>query len=293
MQLPVRIRAKSRLAPACLALVIAMSGGAAHAQSLTGTWQVTVTEVSNTCFAPLGPPEATQIEILQAGDLIAAEGASNQTGLSGVVSGSDVAIGFEVFEDDGLVVYDPAENQLAIDAGGTLLSGDLHWDFYEPLDCTGTHDWSAVRDDAGTPGDLSGNWVLTATELTETCRAPDPNPFLLPLTIQQEGEIVRVVSEVSIGQIRLAGRISGSTLQLGAGFGQNGGFTVFDAAENALVIDPSSETFTGTVPWRSFTAATCSGVDSFVATLPEPDATLGMLAVVASLAAIKRRRVAS
>lgn len=289
MQLSARIRAASHLAsPVFVILLLAAPGGAARAQSLTGTWQVTVSEVSNTCSEPLGPPEMSQLEIRQEGDLIAAEsGAPNQTTISGVVSGANVSVAFEVFEEDGLVVYDPAENNLTISAGGAMLSGDLHWTFYEPLECTGTQDWSGVRD-VGTPGDLSGDWTLTATELTESCGPIDPMPLPLPVTIQQEGDLVRVVSDLGLGETRIAGWVSGTTLYIGAGLEQNG-FMAFDAADNALPIDPSFLAFGGTVSWQSFDAPTCSGVDSFVATLPEPDTALGALAAVASLATLRRR----
>lgn len=283
MQLSHSIRFSLLLA-ACLITVSVDAG----AQSLTGTWQVTVSEISNTCAEPLGGPEHSELGIFQAGDLIAATGSPNQTEISGVVSGSSLSIGFETSEDGGVTIYDPVENELAITAGGTRISGNLVWEFFEPLGCFGTQSWSATKMGPGTPGDLSGEWTIEVQEATESCGPPDPTVLPIPVTIQQEADLVRLTAdEVTLGQTRLYGRVSGTNLQVGLGIRQ-GGFTVFDAAESNVVIDPGFAAFAGTTAWESFTEHTCSGVDSIVATLPEPGAPASLLAAVASLFAIRR-----
>jgi hypothetical protein len=224
--------------------------------------------------------------IVQAGDLIAADSADpGVIDFAGVVSGANVSIGFAVADgQDGIEIYDPELNSLAITAGGTGLEGDLHWERYEPLGCTGTQSWSAVKDGAGTPGDLSGDWTLTATERTESCGPIDPNPVPIPVAIQQEDDLVRITSDLSFGQTQWTARASGTDLAAGVGLRQ-AGFTLFDSAESALAIDPDFAGFAGVVGWSSYDTLTCSGVDAVAATLPEPGAPLGSLAAFAALAA--------
>lgn len=276
----------------CAGSIALAAAGAAQAQSLTGTWNAVITEISNTCAAPPGDPDMSVVELLQVGDLLESDfGTPEQTLLSGVVTGSSLAIGFEEFDFGGVTIYDPAENVLTIDGSRTSIAGNLHWEFYEPFDCSGSQSWSGVKSSAGTPGDLSGSWTVTSTDLTDTCDVVDPTPVPFPVTIQQEGSLVRVTSAVDFGQTRIAGNVSGSTLRLGLGIREPGGdFTVYDAAENSFAIAPGFASFSGVTLWRSYEAQTCTGTDSVSLTLPEPGAIGAAAAVIAALSRVRRRR---
>jgi len=289
--LPARLRlATAESALGALVGVVAYAA-VAGAQPLTGSWQLVATATSNTCAEPLGPRPAHTLAIEQAGDLIAADSPDpNVIDFAGVVSGANVSIGFAVASGDRLEIYDPALNVLAITAGGTRLEGDLHWERFEPLGCTGTQTWTAEKDGAGTPGNLSGDWTITAAELTESCGPIDPTALPIPAAIQQEGDLVRIVANVDLGQTQWTGRVAGIELAAGVGLRQSG-FTIFDSAQGDLAIDPGFGAFAGVVGWSSYDASTCSGVDAVVATLPEPGAVLGPLAAVAAL--VGRRRISS
>jgi len=181
----------------------------AGAQPLTGTWQLAATAVSNTCAEPLGPRPTHTLAIVQAGELIAADSPDpSLIDFAGVVGGANVSVGFSVASGDALEIYDPALNVLTI-ASGTRLEGDLHWERFAPLGCTGTQSWSAERDGTGTPGDLSGDWTITAAELTESCGPIDPTALPIPAAIQQEDDLVRIAADVELGQTQWTGRVSG------------------------------------------------------------------------------------
>ena len=57
------------------------------------------------------------------------------TELVGTVTGQSLALGFEVFENPGLTVYESAHNSLAIAQDLQSFSGDLPWSFYSGVEC--------------------------------------------------------------------------------------------------------------------------------------------------------------
>lgn len=278
------------------ALWAGAGAGPVWSQDLTGIWQSTVTEVSNTCGDPLGPPEMSQLDIVQEGNLVDIDvvgGGPGVSEISGEVSGSQVAIGFEVFDSGAAAVevYDPALNQLTISPDETTISGDLNWERYEPLECVGTQTWSGAKDTAGTPGDLSGSWMVTVTEVSDSCGPIDPNPLVLPVAVEHEGDLINVTTALPFGQTRIIGRVAGQMLSLGMAIKENeGDLTVFDSADNNLAIDASFGSFTGLMTWESYEALDCTGVDSIVAVVPEPGAALRAIALVGCLSAIGARR---
>lgn len=278
------------------ALFAGAAPGPAWSQDLTGVWQSTVTEVSNTCGNPLGSPEMSQLDIVQEGNLIDIDvvgGGPGVTEISGAVSGSQVAIGFEVFDPGAAAVevYDPALNNLTISPDETTISGDLNWERYAALECAGTQTWSGTKNAAGTPGDLSGSWTVTVTEVSDSCGPIDPQPLVIPVvTVVHEGDLVDV-STVPFGQTRIIGRVAGQTLNLGLAIKESeGDLTVFDSADNSLTIDGSFASFTGLMTWESYEALDCTGVDSIVAVVPEPTAALCAVALIGSVSLVGARR---
>lgn len=249
--------------------------GPASAQTLTGGWQITVEEISNTCGEPLGPAEATDVDILESGGLFAVDvpgGLPGQTPIEGTRSGSLIELGFEVFEEGGATLYDPADSSLVRNAAGDLFSGTLGWEFYWPEECAGTETWSFSRTGAGTPGNLSGSdWTVTAVQTGDTCDPIDPTPIVVPVSIVQSGPLVEFTVPVDFGQTRIRGRVSGQTIRLGLAIRESGGdLTIFDANDNPLTIAPSFASFAGTMSWTSYTSRLCTGVDGVTAYLPEP-----------------------
>ncbi|MEZ4333176.1 MAG: hypothetical protein R3F35_15555 [Myxococcota bacterium] len=266
-------------------LVVGAAGAAslASAQSLTGSWQITVEEISNTCGDPLGPAEANGVDILESGGLFAVDvpgGLPGQTPIEGRRSGSDLELGFEVFEDGGATLYDPADSSLTRNAAGDLFSGTLGWEFYWPEACAGTETWSFSRAGAGTPGNLSGSdWTVTAVQTGDTCDPIDPTPVVVPVTIEQSGPLVEFTVPVDFGQTRIRGRVSGQTIRLGLAIRESGGdLTVFDANDNPLTIASDFASFTGTMHWTSHASLICTGVDGVTAYLPEPAIGGGLVA---------------
>lgn len=257
------------------------------AAQLTGTWQSTVTEVSNICGDPLGPPEMSQLDIVQEGNLVDIDvigGGPGVTEISGEVSGTNLSIGFEAFRDGGVQVHDPAFNTLVINQGATMISGDLNWEFYEPIDCVGTQTWSGTKDTAGTPGDLSGAWTVTITEVSDSCGPIEQSPVIVPATVVQEGNLIDVTT-IDFGQTRLIGRVSGQTLSLGLAVKEDeGDLTIFDAANNLLTIQPDFASFSGLMSWESYESLVCTGVETIV--MPEPGAGIAALATLGSLLAL-------
>jgi len=273
-----------------LGLFASAGSGPAWAQDLTGAWQSTVTDVSNTCGDPLGPPEQSQLDIVQEGNLVDIDvvgGGPGVTEISGEVSGQSLSLGFEVFRDGGVRVYDPAFNILSISQDETMINGDLNWGFYEPFDCSGTQTWSGTKNTAGTPGDLSGSWMVTVTEVSDTCGPIDPAPLLIPVTVLQQGDLVNVTT-IDFGQTRLVGRVAGQTLNLGLTIEESeSDLTIFDAANNPLTVQPDFASFTGLMSWESYESLVCTGVESIV--VPEPGWGLLAWAMVGGLCALRSR----
>ena len=288
---------RTRLFILSLAMAMATLLGpqASTAQLQSGAWHIVVTETSNTCGDPLGPLEAVDVTLLQSGNLVDIDVPDpNLTEVSGVVSGSSIAVGFEVFDTPGLEIYDPAQNVLTIAPGNELFSGSTSWEYYEPLDCAGTQTWTAQKQTTGTPGDLSGDWDLTVVEVSETCGPIDPTPIEVPITLVQEGTLVDGSSPVDFGQTRIVGRVIGSTLNLGLGIRElEGDFTVYDAAENSLAISGGFDSFSGTMTWRSYEELVCTGVSEFVVAIPEPGMAISTLIGAATLLTVARRRARS
>jgi len=274
-----------RHSPRCLATGLAALALApsAQAQSLSGSWQVVVADVSNTCDEPLGPAEALPVTIHEAGGLVAIDvDRPDQTPVEGDRSGTTLRLGFEVFEDGGVTVHDPATTLLSVNAAATSFSGLMPWSFYSPAVCTGTQTWSATRPSVTTPGSLAGsNWTIRVTETSDSCDAIDPSPVDVPVSIVHAGSLVEVLAP-DFGQTRLRGRVSGQTLRLGLAIAEAGGdFTVFDAADNPLAIAANLRSFSGTMTWTAFAGLECTGVDRVTAYLPEPGVGAGVAAATA------------
>jgi hypothetical protein len=284
----------TRILAVAVALTVLIPDSPAHAQSLTGSWQITVDELSNTCGDPLGPAESLEVDILQAGSLVAIDvpgGIPDQTPIEGTRSGSSVELGYETFDQDGVTSFDPAASALALNPAVTRLDGTMAWEFYGPETCTGTQSWTAARAGASTPGNLSGaNWTITLNELTDSCDPIDPTEVEIPASIVQSGSLVEVIAP-DFGQIRIRGRVIGQTLQLGLAIREAAGdFTVFDAADNPLAIQPTFTSFSGTMRWTAYEELVCTGVDRVTAFLPEPDFGSALVAGLAGLLSLAGTR---
>jgi hypothetical protein len=267
----------------------------ARAQSMTGSWQLVVDEVSNTCGEPLGSAEASVVDVLQAGDLFVADGPGglpDQTPIDGKRSGSDLTLGFEVFEDGGATIYDPADTALTLNPAVTTFAGTVAWAFYAPGNCTGTQTWTATRPGAATPGTLTAaTWTINAVETSDSCDPIDPTPVPFSASIVQSGSLVEIVAP-DFGQTRIRGQVSGSTLRLGLGIrDEDGAFTVFDQGDNALAINSGFTSFSGTMSWRSFDGLVCTGIDAVVGYLPEPGSTIGLLVGFGAMLGVRRPRM--
>lgn len=277
----------TRILAMAIGLTVLIPTAPARAQSMTGSWQITVDELSNTCGDPLGPPASLEVDILQAGNLVAVDvpgGIPDQTPIEGTRSGSSVALGYETFEQDGVTSFDPAASALTLNPAVTRLDGTMAWAFYAPETCTGTQTWSATRPGTGTPGNLSSaNWTITVAELTDSCDPIDPTEVEVPASIVQSGSLVEVIAP-DFGQIRIRGRVTGQTLQLGLAIREAGGdFTVFDAGDNPLAILPAFTSFSGTMRWTAYEELICTGVDRVTAYLPEPEIGSALVAGLAGL----------
>ncbi len=284
----------TRILAVAVALTLLILDPPALAQSLTGTWQITVDELSNTCGDPLGPAGSLEVDILQAGSLVAVDvpgGIPDQTPIEGARSGASVELGYESFEQDGVTSFDPADSALTLNPAVTRLDGTLAWEFYAPETCTGTQTWTGARPGAGTPGNLSSNsWTITVREVSDSCDPIDPTPVQVPVSIVQSGSLVEVIAP-DFGQTRIRGRVSGATLNLGLAIREDeGDFTVFDASDNPLAIQASFASFTGTMSWTAYEELVCTGVDRITAFLPEPGSGSGLLFGVAGLLSLARTR---
>lgn len=123
-------------------------GVAPEPNSLTGSWQLTLSEVSENCGEGTGSPIQIDVEAVQFGDghvRFLLPPVPGITEVVGTVSGQSLRMGLEVFEDGGVTVYDSQDNDLTIAPGFDAFEGDLPWSFFFPLDCTGVDSLSAVR----------------------------------------------------------------------------------------------------------------------------------------------------
>lgn len=261
--------------------------------SLDGDWNLTITEVSNTCAEPLGPMEVVPITISQETTLVDIDADSPDiTEIGGVISGSNLSIGLETRDAPGIEIFAPAQTVLTIAPGATMLSGDVTWEFYEPLDCTGTQTWTGVKSGAGVQDDLTGSWTVTVVEQTDSCGPIDPTPLMIPIDLLQEGALVDGTSPVDFGQTRLIGRVAGKTVNIGLSIRESSGdFTLYDLDVNAFTINAGHDQFTGTATWASYSELTCSGVDSWAAVpAPEPAGALPAAVSLAALLGLRRAR---
>lgn len=285
------------LAIGSLALAIAsiLTPAGVHAQSMSGAWQIVVEELSNTCGEPLAPAASSAVSIVESGNLFVATtpgGTDDQTPTEGKRNVGAFTIGFEVFEQGGATIYDPANSMLTLNPAVTRFSGTVGWEFFAPGNCSGTQTWSFSRPGAATPGSLTaGNWTGVVVETSDTCGPIDPTPGALPVSIVQSGSLVEIIAP-DFGQTRIRGQVSGSTLRLGLGIhDEDGAFTVFDQRANILAINSGFTSFSGAMNWRSFDALVCSGVDRVVGYLPEPGSTIGLLIGAGFLLGVRSARI--
>lgn len=123
-------------------------GVAPEPNSLTGSWQFTLSEISENCGGGTGSPVVVDVDAVQFGSgqvRFLPPAVPGLTEIVGTVSGQSLRMGFEVFEDGGITVYDSFANDLAIDESFDAFAGDLPWDFFFPLECSGVDSISAVR----------------------------------------------------------------------------------------------------------------------------------------------------
>jgi hypothetical protein len=115
-------------------------GAAPEPNSLTGTWQVTISFLSENCGDGLDPPVVLVLDAVQFGDgavRIESPPVPGVREVAGTVAGQSLRVGFEIHEASGVTIYDSASNNLVIAQDFNSFSGDLPWNFYEPLVCTG------------------------------------------------------------------------------------------------------------------------------------------------------------
>jgi len=278
------------LAPALVALSVSAE------EPLEGLWQVTVSEVSQNCGDPTPPPSVLDVEIQRSGSflvLLPEDPMPSLTELVGTVTGQSLALGFGVFENPGLTVYNSARNSLAIAQDLQSFSGDLPWRFYSGVDCSGLDNWSAVRLGTATePNSLTGSWRVTLSDVSENCGDGLGSPAVFDVGAVQFGEgQVRFVPPAIPGLTEIVGTVTGQSLRIGLEVFEDEGITVYDSTSNNLVIAPDFDSFSGNLPWNFFYPFECSGVDHLEAVfVPEPDAGWLGLTALATLALCARQR---
>ncbi len=263
---------------------------------VTGRWQVTVSEVSNTCGDDPPEPGGVDVELHQSSPyvlMVPETPVPNLTELAGTVSGQSISLGFEVFEDPGITIVPSADNSLAIAQDFESFSGNVSWKFYTGVDCSGVDSFSAVRLGAAPEeNSLTGNWRFTLSGVSETCGDGLGSPAVFDSeAVQFDDEFVRFTPPPVPGLGEVVGTVSGLTLKLGLEVQEDGGVTVYDSADNDLAIAPDFDSFSGNAPWTFYFPLECTGVDHLEAVfVPEPGPAALGFAVLTSVGFCTRRR---
>ena len=122
-------------------------GPAPEPNSLSGAWEITFSDVSENCGDGLGSPSVFDAAAVQFGDgnvRFLPPAIPGLTEIVGSVSGQSLQLGLELFEDAGVTVYDSSSNSLTIAQNFDSFSGNMPWNFFFPLECSGVDHIEAV-----------------------------------------------------------------------------------------------------------------------------------------------------
>ncbi len=165
---------------------------------MSGSWQITVQELSENCGQGLDDDEVIRIGVTQSGNTITVVDQESGVTFTGTLNGRTLQVRVEESACGDLQIF---EGSFEVAADGGSFSGQIPWTLESAgATCSGTDQWIATRVSTEVPPplatlpDITGTWLLTETVVSSDCAGPVPGDVVCAsVIIEQVGSAVAVL----------------------------------------------------------------------------------------------------